>query len=95
MLGANEIRSLRVIFSHGKFNWYISSVSLLLSFFLRKVYFENLFSDSSHRAWECVQAGGCNQILDVVMDNAGFELFTDLCLADYLVTSNLVKKVIL
>eukprot|EP00088_Acartia_fossae_P041886 TRINITY_DN4384_c0_g1_i1.p1 TRINITY_DN4384_c0_g1~~TRINITY_DN4384_c0_g1_i1.p1 ORF type:complete len:442 (-),score=79.47 TRINITY_DN4384_c0_g1_i1:201-1526(-) len=52
-----------------------------------------ILADSSHRAWECVQAGGCNQILDVVMDNAGFELFTDLCLADYLVTSNLVKKV--
>ena len=27
------------------------------------------------------------------MDNAGFELFTDLCLADYLSSANLVKKV--
>jgi damage-control phosphatase, subfamily III len=30
---------------------------------------------------------------DIVLDNAGFELFTDLCLADFLVSHNLVQSV--
>eukprot|EP00899_Mesostigma_viride_P019662 jgi/Mesvir1/27698/Mv25041-RA.2 len=33
--------------------------------------------------------------MDVVVDNAGFELFTDLCLADYVVASGLAQKVVL
>ena len=27
------------------------------------------------------------------MDNSGFELFTDLCLADFLITSGVVTKI--
>jgi len=53
----------------------------------------NILVDSSHRAWQCLSTGDSNQIVDVIMDNAGFELFTDLCLSDYLLTCNLVKKV--
>ena len=33
--------------------------------------------------------------MDLVLDNAGFELVTDLCLADFLVTSGLASKVVL
>lgn len=29
--------------------------------------------------------------LDIVLDNAGYEVFTDLCLADYLISKNLCK----
>lgn len=32
-------------------------------------------------------------ILDIILDNAGYELFTDLCLADYLVTYKFVNTV--
>lgn len=29
--------------------------------------------------------------LDIILDNAGYELFTDLCLADYMISKNLCK----
>jgi len=32
--------------------------------------------------------------IDIIVDNAGFELFCDLCLADYLVTAGVSKKVV-
>jgi len=52
---------------------------------------ENILTDSKGEAWQCLvdQAG----IVDIVMDNSGFELFTDLCLADFLVTSGVAAKV--
>ncbi|XP_008187642.2 protein-glutamate O-methyltransferase [Acyrthosiphon pisum] len=34
-----------------------------------------------------------SKILDIILDNAGYELFTDLCLADYLVTYKFVNTV--
>lgn len=34
-----------------------------------------------------------NMFSDIILDNSGYELFTDLCLADYLVTYKLVNTV--
>lgn len=33
-----------------------------------------------------------SSFLDVVLDNAGYELFTDLCLADYMISKKLCKS---
>ena len=52
-----------------------------------------LLADHSERVWlEVSRRGGR---MDLVLDNAGFELVTDLCLADFLVTSGLASKVVL
>lgn len=34
-----------------------------------------------------------NIIVDIVLDNAGYELFTDLCVAAFLTTHNYAKKI--
>ncbi|VVC25270.1 Domain of unknown function DUF89 [Cinara cedri] len=34
-----------------------------------------------------------DKILDIILDNAGYELFTDLCLADYLITFKFVNTI--
>lgn len=52
---------------------------------------ENILTDSKEEAWQyLVNKTG---IVDIVMDNSGFELFTDLCLADFLVSSGVASKV--
>jgi len=50
------------------------------------------FSDLLGVAQECKAAGG--KRVDIIVDNAGFELVTDLCLADYLVTSGVASEVV-
>jgi len=51
----------------------------------------NILTDSKEEAWQyLVNKTG---IVDIVMDNSGFELFTDLCLADFLVSSGVASKV--
>nr|XP_032524289.1 damage-control phosphatase ARMT1-like [Danaus plexippus plexippus] len=35
----------------------------------------------------------CSCVPDIVCDNSGYELFTDLCLADFLISQNIVKRV--
>lgn len=54
----------------------------------------NILVDQGVEAWQCLQSrGGTGLTIDIVMDNSGFELFTDLCLADFLLVSGLADKV--
>jgi len=55
---------------------------------------EFILSNHSSLCWEKLQL--CkkdNSSISIVMDNCGFELFTDLCLADFLITSKVIKTV--
>lgn len=52
---------------------------------------ERILVDQTSSVWESLEDS--NQIVDIVMDNAGYELFTDLCLADFLISSGKACKV--
>jgi len=54
---------------------------------------ENVLVDQVTEIWDTLERAGEGALVDVVMDNSGFELFTDLCLADFLVTSGIAKQV--
>eukprot|EP00903_Cladosiphon_okamuranus_P013637 g12701.t1 len=58
---------------------------------------ENLLADDSERLAEvlaaCGERGG--ERVDIVVDNAGFELFCDLCLADCLATGGTASRVVI
>lgn len=46
------------------------------------------------QVWKAFNSGNKQQFrLDIVLDNAGFELFTDLCLAEFLLSTGLVESV--
>ena len=47
---------------------------------------KQLLIDDSEAVWDYLsEQKAANKIVDLVMDNAGFELFADLCLAGYLI----------
>ena len=54
-----------------------------------------LLADDSEVVWEAVKASSPADQMDIIADNAGFELITDLCLADFLVSSGLSHKVVI
>lgn len=62
----------------------ISAVDSLESFIL---------VDNTTKIWECISSGDTDSIIDIVNDNAGYELFTDLCLADFIIEHKLAKTV--
>ncbi|XP_063232767.1 damage-control phosphatase ARMT1-like isoform X2 [Bacillus rossius redtenbacheri] len=55
--------------------------------------FLDYLSDDSEDIWEYLSQSEDIQVIDVVLDNAGFELFVDLCLADFLYTCIGAKRV--
>ncbi|XP_001986403.2 damage-control phosphatase ARMT1 [Drosophila grimshawi] len=60
-------------------------------------YDKHLIEDQSADVWRLLTEGIHSSVspvtVDIVLDNAGFELFTDLLLGEYLVRTGLVKKV--
>ena len=53
----------------------------------------HILADTSPRCWQHLAATQPPASVSIVMDNCGFELFTDLCLADFLVTSGAAARV--
>ena len=52
-----------------------------------------ILANNSRPAWRILEAKSAGGMVDIVMDNSGFELFTDLCLADFLITAGLASVV--
>ncbi|XP_030375109.1 damage-control phosphatase ARMT1 [Scaptodrosophila lebanonensis] len=54
----------------------------------------NLLVDASASIWKCIEnADSDSSIVDIVCDNAGYELYTDLILAEYIIDKGLASKV--
>ena len=53
---------------------------------------EFILTDDSGACWLDLVANTSSTV-SLVMDNSGFELFTDLCLADFLITTGVVTKI--
>ncbi|XP_055531952.1 damage-control phosphatase ARMT1-like [Wyeomyia smithii] len=51
-----------------------------------------LISDHTDVIWQCVKNSKDGEI-DIINDNSGYELFTDLCLADFIIEHQLARKV--
>uniref|UniRef100_A0A182PRM2 Sugar phosphate phosphatase n=1 Tax=Anopheles epiroticus TaxID=199890 RepID=A0A182PRM2_9DIPT len=54
-----------------------------------------IVSDQTHDIWQCITstASSPSGIVEIINDNSGYELFTDLCLADFIVRHKLAPKV--
>jgi len=52
-----------------------------------------LGDDDTPRVWHMLTPVKPTRCVDIVLDNAGFELFTDLCLAEFLISSGTASRV--
>lgn len=52
-----------------------------------------ILCDHSNQVYETLKSVTDSSIVDIVHDNAGYELFTDYCLADYIISKGLAKKI--
>lgn len=53
---------------------------------------ENIIVDNSQEIWDAIHNEKTTRI-DFVIDNSGFELFTDLCFAEFLLDANFAKEI--
>lgn len=53
----------------------------------------DILVDDSHKIWQCVKSCSSASHIDFVMDNAGYEVFTDFIVADFLLKYQFVGKV--
>lgn len=54
----------------------------------------DLLADDSDKIWSAVaDENADSRIVDIIFDNAGYEVFSDLCVADFLVTTKLADKI--
>lgn len=53
-----------------------------------------ILDNNSKQIYDTIISGNSNdKIIDIVNDNVGYELFTDLCLADFLIRSKMAKTI--
>lgn len=52
-----------------------------------------ILHDQSSDIWNCVKSGGNACTIDIIMDNAGYEVFTDFVLADFILRYNFAQKI--
>ena len=55
---------------------------------------KNILADELTKVCDLLISNDIQERVDIVLDNAGFELFTDLCLAELLVDKKLVNRVV-
>ncbi|KAI4472124.1 hypothetical protein MML48_1g01843 [Holotrichia oblita] len=53
----------------------------------------NIICDHSENVWNAISTDTQSEIIDIVLDNAGYELYTDLCLADFVITNKYATKI--
>lgn len=54
---------------------------------------KNILINQANDIWDCLMQANGNADVQLINDNAGYELFTDVVLADYLIQYNLAKRV--
>ncbi|XP_073846525.1 damage-control phosphatase ARMT1-like isoform X1 [Musca autumnalis] len=56
---------------------------------------DHILVDNTKSIWDCLESADQTKpvVVDIVLDNAGFEFYTDLILAEYLLEKNLASKV--
>lgn len=52
-----------------------------------------ILHDQSQDIWKCLKSGGESCNIDIIMDNAGYELFTDFLIADFALRYGFAHKV--
>lgn len=52
----------------------------------------DLLADDSEKIWSAINENESG-IVDIIFDNSGYEVFSDLCLADFLITIKLADKI--
>lgn len=52
-----------------------------------------ILANDSNAIWNCLKSANKTAYIDIIMDNAGYELLTDFVLADFILRYNFVKTV--
>lgn len=54
----------------------------------------DLLADDSEQIWSAIaDRDASGRTVDIIFDNSGYEVFSDLCLADFLITTKLADKI--
>lgn len=56
-------------------------------------YESSILADDSRKIWDCLKSGSKSCTIDFILDNAGYEIFGDFVLADFILRYNFANKV--